>query len=195
MEELVKEIYEDDDNIEVNLEDNSLKVQTIEEATRYAYGLSKTREEIAKLEEIAQAEIEKWQKRIDQVNEWLESVTKPLKQKEEYLANQLRMFHIVQYNNAKTDKERNKLKSIKLPYDITLKSREQQPEYKIVDEEAYKTYAQDHDLLKPPKEPEVNWSEFKKKIKVNNDQAIDKETGEVLNFIKVIPKGRKFEVN
>lgn len=196
---LVQDIYGEDfddeiDEVEEGEDDGVLKVKTIEDAARYAYGLSETRKSIAELEEIAEKEIAKWQEKIDKVKEWLEEVTAPLKRKEEYLANQLKMFHITQFNSAKNEKEQKKLTSIKLPYGVTLQSRAQQPKFEIVDEQSYKEYAKENNLLKV-KEPEVDWATLKKNIIINSDgRALNKETGEFLDFIKVVPQERKFEV-
>lgn len=193
--ELLNSIYDgQEDVIEVEEETEGQKVTTIEEAARYAYALSQTRESIRELEEIAQKEIEKWQNKISQVQNWLEDATKSLKNKEEYLSTQLRIFHITQYNSAKNEKEKKKLNSIKLPYDITLKSRAQADKYVVSDETAYKDYARENDLIKIKEE--VDWANLKKKIVVNSEgKAINKETGEFLDFIKVVPQERKFEVN
>lgn len=195
---LVQDIYgEDFDDEIIKVEeaedDGVLKVKTIEDAARYAYGLSETRKSIAELEEIAEKEIAKWQEKIDKVKEWLEEVTTPLKRKEEYLANQLKMFHITKYNSAKNEKEQKKLTTIKLPYGVKLQSRAQQPKFEVVNEQTYKEYAKENNLLKIKEE--VDWATLKKNIIISNDgRALNKETGEFLDFIKVVPQERKFEV-
>ncbi|KZR57926.1 host-nuclease inhibitor Gam family protein [Pseudobacillus badius] len=195
--ELASDIYgsvTNEEFIEINNEESGLKITSIEDATRYAYGLSETRESIKKYEEIAQAEISKWQSKINQVSGWLEEVTSPLKKKAEYLASQLQLYHITEFNNAENEKEQKKLNTIKLPYGVTLTSRAQPAKFNIVDEGAYKAYATENDLLKT-KEPEVDWSSMKKNIVVNSEgKALNKETGEFLPFIKAIPQERKFEV-
>lgn len=195
---LVQDIYgEDFDDEIIKVEeaedDGVLKVKTIEDAARYAYGLSETRKSIAELEEIAEKEIAKWQEKIDRVKEWLEEVSTPLKRKEEYLANQLKMFHITKYNSAKNEKEQKKLTTIKLPYGVKLQSRAQQPKFEVVNEQSYKKYAKENNLLKIKEE--VDWATLKKNIIISNDgRALNKETGEFLDFIKVVPQERKFEV-
>lgn len=195
---LVQDIYgEDFDDEIIKVEeaedDGVLKVKTIEDAARYAYGLSETRKSIAELEAIAEKEIAKWQEKIDKVKEWLEEMTTPLKRKEEYLANQLKMFHIIQYNSAKNEKEQKKLTTIKLPYGVKLQSRAQQPKFEVVNEQSYKEYAKENNLLKIKEE--VDWATLKKNIVISDDgRALNKETGEFLDFIKVVPQERKFEV-
>lgn len=195
---LVQDIYgEDFDDEIIKVEeaedDGVLKVKTIEDAARYAYGLSETRKSIAELEAIAEKEIAKWQEKIDKVKAWLDEVTTPLKRKEEYLANQLKMFHITQYNSAKNEKEQKKLTTIKLPYGVKLQSRAQQPKFEIVNEQSYKEYAKENNLLKIKEE--VDWATLKKNIVISDDgRALNKETGEFLDFIKVVPQERKFEV-
>lgn len=195
-ENLELEIYgENVETIEVDDFDSGLKVQSIDDATRYAYGLAETRKEIKEYEEIAQRELAKWQEKIEQVQSWLEDVTTPLKNKEEYLANQLQAFHIMQYQSAPNEKAKKQVTSIKLPYGVTLKSRAQQPKFDVVDNDAYKQYAEENDYLKPPKEPEVDWAKLKKNIIINDDgRILNKETGEFLDFIKAVPQERKFEV-
>jgi hypothetical protein len=198
MSDITKEIYGDSaDEVTVTteeIENPSLRVRTLEDATRYASSLHHTREEIERINAIADAEVAKWQEKIDKVNKWRDEVVAPLQQKEEYLKSQLTMYHINQFLAARNDKERKKVSSIKLPYGITLKSREQQPKLEVTDETAYKAYAQENDFIKV-KEPEVNWSEMKKKLIVNdNGEVVNSETGEVLDFIKVVPQERKFEV-
>lgn len=192
--DLVSDIYGEESE-EVVVEQSPKKIETLEDATRYAYGLSETRKEIDKLKEIAQVEIDKWQGKINQVQEWLEGVVSPLEEKETYLSHLLLAYHTDQYNNAPNEKTRKKLNSIKLPYDITLKSRVQQPKLEVVDEVTYTTYAETNNLMKEPKEPEVNWAALKKQLDVTDEgHVINKETGEVLTFIKATPQERKFEV-
>lgn len=195
--EFTEDIYkglELEEEIEVD-RGSGPKIQTLEDATRYAYGLHATREEIAKLESVANAEIEKWQAKIDQVTAWRDSVTTPLKDKADYLANELKFYHVNQYNAATTEKEKKKLNSIKLPYDVTLKSRAQTDKLEVSDEVAYLKYAEENKLVKESK-PNVDWATMKKSIVVNSDgKALSKETGEFLEFISVIPQERKFEVS
>lgn len=197
--ELVKDIYSSQEEVidieEIeNGDEGTAKVTTLDDATRYAYGLSETRKSIGELQEIAQKEIDKWQGKIAEVQDWLESVTAPLKSKEEYLATQLQIFHTTQFFAAKSEKEQKKLNSIKLPYGVTLKSRAQADKLEVADDVTYKEYAKNNDLLKV-KEPEVDWAAMKKNIIVNSDgRALNKETGEFMDFIKVVPQERKFEV-
>lgn len=171
-----------------------LKISSIDDAARFAYGLSETRKSITELEEVAQKEIEKWQSKIEEVNAWLAEVVNPLKGKEEYLATQLQLFHINQFNSATDDKARKKLTSIKLPYSVTLKSRSQADQLKVSDEEAYLAFAKENNLIKDVA-PVVDWAAMKKNIVVKEEgTAIHKGTGELLPFIKVVPQDRKFEV-
>jgi len=194
---LNEEIYAGSDleeEIEIDNEGGA-KIQSMEDATRFAYGLHSTREEIAKLEDIAAKEIEKWQAKIDQVTAWRDSVVAPLKNKEGYLADTLKFYHVNQYNAATTDKEKKKFNSIKLPYDVTLKSRAQADKLEVADEVAYLKYAEENKLIKKV-EPAVDWATMKKSIVVNSEgKALSKESGEFLDFISVVPQERKFEVS
>lgn len=169
------------------------KVQTLEDATNFAYGLDKTREEIKSLREIAEKEKAKWQEKIDQVDSWLVDVTAPLLSKEEYLSAELLAYHQREYNAA-DDKSKKKLTSIKLPYGITLKSRAQQDKLEVADEKAYLAYAKANKLVKVA-EPTVKWKEMKADLVINDDgRVLAKSTGEFLDFIKVVPQDRTFEV-
>ncbi|MEC2266523.1 host-nuclease inhibitor Gam family protein [Bacillus subtilis] len=197
--ELVKEIYGSPDVVDIDEliegDNNNVKVSTLDEAARYAYGLAETRKSIKEFQEVAEKEIDKWRSKIAEVEEWLEAVLTPLKAKEEHLATHLQLYHINQYNSAKTEKEQKKLTSIKLPYGVTLKSRAQADKFEVADVPTYKAYAKENDLLKPIVEPDVNWAELKKNLVVTDDgRVLDKSTGEFLDFIKAVPQERKFEV-
>lgn len=193
--EVMANIYGEEEIEEFETEvEGGNKVQSIEDATRFAYGLTQTREEVEKYESIATTEIDKWQGKIAQVQEWLATVTDPLKSKEEYLASQLLFFHTTQYNSAANEKEQKKLNSIKLPYGITLKSRALADKLEVGNDKEYLQYAEENKLLKTV-EPTVDWAAMKKNIIVNSEgKALNKETGEFMDFIKVVPQERKFEV-
>ncbi|MCZ4246937.1 host-nuclease inhibitor Gam family protein [Bacillus amyloliquefaciens] len=197
--ELSKEIYNSQDVVDFDElfegDNTNVKVSNLDEAARYAYGLAETRKSIKELQEVAEKEIENWRSKITEVEEWLRDVLTPLKAKEEHLATHLQLYHINQYNIAKTEKEQKKLTSIKLPYGVTLKSRAQADKFEVADVPTYRTYAKENNLLKPAVEPDVNWAELKKNLAVTDDgRVLDKSTGEFLDFIKVIPQERKFEV-
>ncbi|MCP8973200.1 host-nuclease inhibitor Gam family protein [Bacillus licheniformis] len=196
--ELKNSIYvssEEELNLDLDAGEGNSKVSNLDEAARYAYGLAETRKSISELQAVADKEIAKWQEKIADVRDWLENELQPLKAKEDYLASQLQMFHINQFRSAKNDSERKRLTSIKLPYGVTLKSRAQADKFEVVNEHTYKKFAKENGLLKAPKEPEINWSDFKKKLVVSEEgQVLNKETGECLDFIKVVPQERKFEV-
>lgn len=185
---------EEDDVSSLGTFEEPKKISSKEEAVRYAYGLSQTRKEIEELTAIAEAEKEKWLKKIEEVEEWYKSVIEPLKRKENYLETMLSLWHQEQYYNA-SEKQKKNLMSIKLPYGITLKSRAQQPVFEITDEEAYRKYAEEHGLLKDPTPPEPKWNEAKKRLVVKEDGTIiDSETGEVITWVRAVPQDRKFEV-
>lgn len=174
------------------LDANKPKIETLEDAARYAYGLSETRKEIEQIEAIAAKEIEVWQKKIDQVNEWKEQSLKPLKDKEQYLSTLLTVFHMKQFNEAPNEKAQAKLKSIKLPYGVTLSSREQQPKLEVTDESALLEYAKSNGLVEVTEK--AKWGDIKKQLNINSDGRVFDANGEEVPFIKVVPQERKFEV-
>lgn len=182
----------EDEEFEVE-ETPTKKITSLEDASRYAYGLAKTREEMEKIKEVAEKEIAKWQERIDQVKAWQEEVLKPLQQKAEYFETLLMAYHMEEYEKA-DEKAKSKIKSIKLPYGVTLKSRELPDEYQILDEEKFLEFAKSNDLLNDPKPPAPKWGEIKKQLEVTDKGVVFKGTGEIIDFIKIIPQGRKFEV-
>jgi len=179
--------YTEEDNTEPK------SIKTLEEAARYAYGLSDTREKIEEIERISKLEIERWEQKIKEVNSWKEKVLDPLKGKEEYLSFLLRQFHIDQYENASSDKEKAKLKSIKLPYGVTLASRESADQLVVTDDDALLQYAKDNGMVTVP-EPKARWADIKKSLKANESGAVVDGNGEVLPFISVTKSERKFEV-
>lgn len=89
-EKLIKSIYSsqkevlDSNEIEEEVKEIS-KVNTLDEATRFTYGLLETRKSIKELREIAWKEIDKWKEKIAEVQEWLKLVLTPQKAKEEFL--------------------------------------------------------------------------------------------------------------
>lgn len=191
--ELAKEIYNSPEVVDIDEliegDNNNVKVSTLDEATRYAYGLAETRKSIKEFQEVAEKEIDKWRSKIAEVEEWLEAVLTPLKAKEEHLATHLQLYHINQYNTAKTEKEQKKLTSIKLPYGVTLKSRAQADKFEVADVQTYKAYAKENNLLKPVVEPDVNWAELKKNLVVNDDgRVLDKSTGEFWTLLRLFHK-------
>lgn len=167
------------------------RIETLEDAARYAYGLAETRKEIEKIQDVAAKEIAKWQEKIQQVEEWQAEVLKPLLEKVEYFSNLLMDYHMREYYNAPNDKARAKLKSIKLPYGVTLASREMQPKLEISDEAALLNYARENGFVEVVEK--AKWAEIKKQLTTNGDKVVD-SNGEQLEFIKVVPQERKFEV-
>lgn len=169
------------------------KIETMEDAIRYAYGLSETRKEIEKINRLADMEIEKWQAKIREVEEWRDSVIKPLQAKVDYMSSLLIAFHMEQYYNAPNEKAREKLKSIKLPYGVTLKSTQPQVNFEIKDEEKYKKFMEENGFVEQ-QEPKLKWGDFKKTLTVLDNGTVITKDGEVIDFLRVVPQDRKFEV-
>lgn len=176
-----------------NEEDTSpKKIENLEDAARYAYAVAETRKEIERIQSVAAKEIAKWQEKINEVEAWQAEVLKPLQDKLEYFNTLLIMYHMNEFNNAPNDKARAKLKSIKLPYGVTLTSREMPVKLEVTDDEALLAYAKEnghYEVIEKAK-----WAEVKKQLKVNSDGRVYDSNGEEVVFVKAIPQERKFEV-
>lgn len=172
---------------------NHKKIETMDDAVRYAYGLSETRKEISEINRLADAEVAKWQAKIDAVNQWRDSSVKPLQDKSAYMEGLLLSFHISEYNAAPNEKAQKKLNSIKLPYDVTLKSSQPQVGFEIKDESAYKEFMESNGFAEP-QEPKLKWGDFKKTLTVNENGVVVTADGEVVDFLKAVQQDRKFEV-
>jgi hypothetical protein len=171
----------------------SKKIETMDDALRYAYGLSETRKEIEEINRLADAEVSKWQGKIDAVNDWRDSSLKSLLDKVAYMEGLLLSFHISEYYAAPNEKAQKKLNSIKLPYDVVLKSSQPQVGFKVQDDAAYKAFMEENGFVEP-QEPKLKWGDFKKTLKVNEEGVVVTADGEVVDFLKAVQEDRKFEV-
>jgi hypothetical protein len=169
------------------------KIETMDDAMRYAYGLSETRKEVDEMNRLADAEVAKWQAKIREVNAWRDSVVTPLQDKANYMSGLLLGFHVTEYYAAPNEKARKKLNSIKLPYEITLKSSQPQLGYEVKDDMAYKTFMESNGFVED-QEPKLKWGDFKKTLKISDDGVVVTDGGEVVDFLKVVQHDRKFEV-
>jgi hypothetical protein len=169
------------------------KIETMEDAIRYAYGLSETRKEIEEMNRLAAVEISKWQEKINAVTTWRDSIITPLMDKADYMSGLLLGFHLTEYYNAPNEKAQKKLNSIKLPYDVTLKSSQPQVGFEVKDEAAYKSFMEANGYVEP-QEPKLKWGEFKKTLQHDESGNVVTEGGEVVDFLKVVQQDRKFEV-
>lgn len=168
-------------------------INSLEDAARYAYGISETRKEIEKIQAVATAEITRWQEQIQAVEDWQEEVLEPLRAKLDYFNMLLTNFHADQFYNAENEKAQAKLKSIKLPYGITLASKEQATKLEVTDDAALLAYAQESGYVDIPA-PKAKWGELKKTLKVHEDGRVFDGNGEEVPFVKAVPQERKFEV-
>jgi hypothetical protein len=170
------------------------RIETLEDATRYAFGVAETRKEIVKLQKVATSELIRWQEQIQSVEDWLADSIKPLQEKLEYFNLLLTNFHINEFMSAENEKAQAKLKSIKLPYGITLASKEQATKIEITDEAALLTYAKTNNFTDTP-EPKAKWADIKKTLKINEDNGLVYDAnGEEVTFVIAVPQDRKFEV-
>jgi hypothetical protein len=183
--------------LDVVLYDSEVVVSTLEQASRYAYGVSATREDIATIQSTADAEIARWQAKIDQVTAWRDAEVAKLNRKKEYLEGKLLAYHVAQFHSAPNEKAQAKLKSIKLPYGVTLKSKQTNVGLEVkADEEskkAYEAYMTSNGLTEP-QPPKLKWGEAKAKFKIDDQGRVSDENGEAIDFLKVIPSQRNFVV-
>lgn len=190
-------VVEDHDFIEEIEKDlatgNYRRIETFEDAVRYAYGLSETKKELEQIDDILGKEVARWQSKIDAVKEWAAQQTLPREDKIRYMEHLLKQYHEEEYFNAPNDKARKKVTSIKLPYGVTLKSVNPQTGYEIADEEAYKQYMQDNGFAEA-QEPKLKWGDFKKTVSVTDEGVPVTADGEVIDFLRVVQPERKFEV-
>lgn len=178
----------------VTMEDSKPKaIETLEDAARYAYGVSETRKEIEKIKAVATAEISRWQEQIQAVEDWQEEVLNPLMDKLAYFNMLLTNYHADQFYNAENEKAQAKLKSIKLPYGITLASKEQATKIEVVDDAALLSYATENNMIDTPK-PKAKWADIKKGLQAHEDGRVFDSNGEEVSFAKAVPQERKFEV-
>ena len=87
------------------------QLQTLEEATRYAYGLKETIKELDEYKRIAEMEIQKWEEKIKEVNTWLEDVSKPINERINYFQILLVDYHRRTFLEA-NEKEQNLIENL-----------------------------------------------------------------------------------
>lgn len=192
-EQLHTDIYGVEEQDEYMVPDYRIKDEG--DAARYAYGLTETEKEIMAKKAIADAERAKWLEKIAQVDAWEQEVVTPLEEKCDYMRGLLIEFHTRTFNEA-DEKGQKKLKSIKLPYGITLKSRQPAVKIEVIEEKQgdYETYARENGFVKPQAD-KFDWAGMKKTLKAGNDGAVVvAETGEIVEFAKSIESERVFEV-
>lgn len=180
------DIYEDHE------EEQPKRIESLEDAARYAYAVAEIRKEIENINAVAAKEIEKWTERITQVDEWRNKILKPLQERLDYFSTLLIDYHRREYENAPNDKARAKLKSIKLPYGITLASREMPVKFEITDDAALLAYAKENGFVEVIEK--AKWSEVKDNLKINDNGKVYDVNGEEITFVKAVKQERKFEV-
>lgn len=179
--------------ITTETEDKPRGVNNLEDAARIAYGVSETRKEIEKINNVADREISKWQGKIGEVEDWRAEVLRPLADKLDYFTMLLTLFHMQEFDNAPNEKAQAKLKSIKLPYGVTLASKEQATKLEVTDDAALLAYAKENGNVKVTEKAE--WAEIKKTLKINDENGLVYDAnGEEVPFVVAVPQDRKFEV-
>jgi phage host-nuclease inhibitor protein Gam len=154
-------------------------IQTKEQASWVLRKLAKIRKEMAENQAVAEAEIKRTKKPLEEVNGSLEKEA-------EYFANLLQVYH-------RTVLEENpKAKTIKLPFG-TLKARQQQPEY-VRDEEKLLAWTKQNRPDAVKVKESVDWTKLKETISNVVDGLAITEDGEVIEGVKVVERGVKFTV-
>jgi hypothetical protein len=180
--------YSDDELM--SLKDQDKKINSLEDASRYAYGVSVTKEKIEEIESIANKEIERWKAKIKEVEDWRDNQVTKLNDSKKYLEYLLTDYHKRVFESA-SEKEQKKLKSIKLPYGVTLSSKVK-TDLKVNDNDKYVSYCMSNGFFEevPPK---LKWGQLKNTLEVVNGNVVNCD-GEILDFIDAkIERG--FDVN
>lgn len=192
----IEQLFEDDEVKELSKALGRKYIESMDEAIRLAYALSEIHKEIKQVNALADEEIGKWQEKIKQVEEWRDQQIKKLERIQNNIQFLLIQYHREQYEKA-PEKVKKRLKSIKLPYGVTLKSVQPQVSFEIVNEDKYKQYMLENNFYEIP-EPKLKWGEAKKQFKVIEDEegnlrVID-SNGEFIDFVKVNIKEREYSV-
>ncbi len=139
-----------------------------------------------KNENLAESLIEEINEEIEEIKAWLDKENKKLQGNIDFMKNKL-------HNYALDLKDDNPdLKTHNLPFGA-LTFRKQRPKWKYDDEKLVKFVESNlDDVLKVKKK--VNKRELKKKAKIVGKRAINEETGEVINGVRIIQRPEKFKV-
>lgn len=171
-------------------EAKELKVTTLEEATAIAKEIARVSEQIDAVAQAYDTELKAVEVTMKAVRDRYDAMLSPLQDELRGYNKQLTEYHESTLEAA-TDAEKEQLKSIKLPYNVTLASRSKPAALAVSNDEAYLAKARELGLVKE----EAKWGEMKKLLTVTEDnKVIIKSTGEVADFIEVQEQGRVFDV-
>lgn len=170
-------------NIKVeDVANNNFQIETKDQADYFIKTIKANRAEIEKVQAVQKQKKEEYCKMID---EWAESITKPLQNNENFL--------IALLNNyaSKQLEENPKTKTIKLPYGKL--SFKKQPDKYEYDEVKIKQFLHDNNLIDFIKtKEEINKVELKKNVDVKGEDAYLNNT--LVPGLTVLKQPDKFEV-
>lgn len=139
-----------------------------------------------KNEKLAESQIEEIQKEIDEIAEWLDKENGKIQDNIEFLKNKLK-------NYAFDLKEDNPdLKTHNLPFGA-LKFRKQRPKWKYNDDKL-KEFVEENLKEALKIKNKVSKRKLKKKAEVAGNKAVIKDTGEVIEGVKIVDRPEKFKV-
>ncbi len=137
-------------------------------------------------EELSESQIKEIQKEINKIKEWLDKENGKIQDNIDFLKNKLKSY-------AMELKEKNSdLKTHNLPFGA-LKFRKQRPKWNY-DEEKLKEFVENNleEALKVKKK--VSKRKLKSKAEVANNKAVIKDTGEVIEGVKIVQRPEKLKV-
>lgn len=144
------------------------------------------KEKQAKNEELAESEIEDIQKEIDEVQKWLN-------EENDNLQNSIDFFESILYFYAlELRKEDQELKTHKLPFG-KLQFRSKRPKWNYDNVKLLDFITSNYRELVKVKES-VDKRKLKQMTKVVGDKVIVKDTGEIVEGVKVVKRGEEFQV-
>lgn len=180
-------------NIEdiLNSNNNSSEVTTLEKASQVAKRYNEVSKSLQALAGLYDKDLLQLEEVMKNLKTKYDTQMLPLQAELVELSSQLTKYHMDTITNANSD-ELDHLKSIKLPYGVTLTSRSKPANLTVTNQDAYLAYAKDKGLVKVKEE--VEWAKLKKQLQVSGDKVIDPETGEVIDFIETTEAERVYDI-
>lgn len=168
-------------------------VTTLEEATAVAKEVAEISKQLNAVATAYDTELKALEVSAKAIKDRFEAMMKPLREELAIYNEKLTKYHMDTLGAA-TPEEQEKLKSIKLPYGVTLASRASAPTLKVKEDEASKKlYLEKARELGLTKE-DVKWADMKKGIEIKGGKAVLAETGEILDFLQIDEKERAYDV-
>lgn len=167
-------------------------VTTLEEASLVAKEVAEIGKQLAAHATAYETELAAVEQQMKAIKQKYDVIMSPLQDKLTKYNEKLVAYHCSTLDNA-TEAEKDKLKSIKLPYGVTLSSRAKAPAYNVTNNDAYIAFAKTKQLVAVKED--VKWNELKKNLAKNeHGQVIYGPTGEVVDFIQIDEQERTFDV-